>query len=106
MKTKPITPCPLAMMRAGIRLTIDAAVLVHLGRVGLSQATVNDIVAATGQPYASVQLSLDRLRDLGLIVRATRTNRQGRAYAYCASVRGWELLTAPADFSMFQQPVK
>ena len=48
MKTKPILPCPLALLRAGIHQMIDGAILVHLGRCGLSCATMTDIQEATG----------------------------------------------------------
>ena len=106
MKTKPILPCPLALLRAGIHQMIDGAILVHLGRCGLSCATMTDIQEATGGNRETVRTAVERLMDLKLVVRASRSNGAGRAFSYCVSVRGWELLTAPADFSMFQQPVK
>lgn len=105
MKTKPILPCPAAMLRAGIHQMLDAAILVHLGRCGLSCATMNDLIDATGGNRETVRTAVERLMDLHLVVRASRSNGAGRAFAYCVSVRGWGLLTAPADFSMFQQPV-
>ena len=106
MKLKTLTPDPATMLRAGLTTLSDAAVLVHAGRCGLCGCTINDLMESVRIPYNTASQCADRLRDAGFLTRFSRTNRRGRAYWYVATVKGWELLTTPADVHLFPDALK
>jgi hypothetical protein len=101
MKLKSLTPDPATLLAAGLTTLSDAAVLVHAGRCGLCGCTVNELSEALRMPFNSVSQCADRLRELGLLSRFSRTNRRGRAYWYVVTARCWEVLTTPPDVHLF-----
>jgi DNA-binding MarR family transcriptional regulator len=109
MKLKCLTPDPATLLAAGLNTLSDAAVLVHAGRCGLSGCTVNELSDALRMPYGTITQCLERLRDLGMVTRFSRTNRRGRAYWYVVTVKSWEVLTTQPDvhlFSWASKPLK
>ena len=107
MKAKPILADPLAAFGAGVRHMVDFAVLVHIGRCGLHGATRQGIVdCVPGSGYRIIWCAVDRLAEMGMIVAYGKNNSQVRASRYVVTVKGWELLTRPADFTMFPDAMK
>lgn len=108
MKCKTIIADPHALLKAGVRNTLDLAILIHLGRCGLQGATVPTMVMSLGEPYSSIRFGIDRLAELGLVLPVCRRNTAGRAEVWVVTVRAWDALTKPADFSAFpnsQNPI-
>ena len=103
MKLKPILADPLNMDRAGVTTCKLAATFVHIGRCGLVGTTIPSMTRDTGINGSTLTSHFNILQELKLITPFARTNAKGRAVSYCVTVKGWEVLTRPADFSMFQQ---
>jgi len=101
MKLKPILPDPILMHRAGIRQTVGAAILVHLGRCGLQGATCGSIMDTLRLTYGGADSAIHRLAQDGFILTYGRHNGRGRAKRYTITAKGWELLTRPGDFECF-----
>jgi hypothetical protein len=103
MKPKPIIADPLILDRAGISTTRQAAIFIHIGRCGLIGTTIPQITEALAINHSTVRETIYILsEDLKLVTEAGRSNTKGRAFNYVVTIRGWQLLTSPADFSMFQ----
>ena len=94
------------MFAAGVRMGIDMAILVHMGRCGLQGSTMRGLAEHFSQPYETARCAVDRLADMGLVVEVYRRNNAGRAFVWTVSAKGWELITTPGDFSMFPQALK
>ena len=88
-------------LSAGLTSLSQAATLVHVGRTGLQGARVDTISAGTRMSYNTVQAHLYKLLELGLITRFSRSNAQGRAFYWCATVKGWGVLTTAPDVELF-----
>lgn len=101
MKTKPIFPDALTLRSAGVRTLTDMIVLVHLGRCGISGATVNGCADALRLNHNTVYTSLERLTDVKLVTRVSVIRKQGLPALYVVTVSGWNALTKPADYSLF-----
>ena len=101
MKTNPIIADPMALDRVGVVSTKQAGVLIHIGRCGLVGTTIPEMSTALRINGSTLTHIVGVLVDLKLITSAVRYNKQGRARNYVVTVRGWNLLTEPADFSMF-----
>ncbi len=101
MKLKPIIADPMALDRAGIVTNRQSAILIHIGRCGLLGTTIPHITKSLKISGNSVTAIVAKLCELSLITGAWVGNSQGRPRNYVCTVRGWNLLTQPADFSMF-----
>jgi len=101
MKTKQIIADPLRLYALGLRNLMDMAILVHIGRCGIIGAKRTSIAAHIGTTYETARTGTDRLCELGLVTSVSRENRAGLPHNFVCTVRGWNLLTQPSDFSMF-----
>jgi len=101
MNPKTIVPDPFTFHQAGIGTTQQAAILVHIGRSGLQGCRIDGIGDALRMSASTVQSVCYKLQDMGLVVRFGRTNRRGRAFYWTVTVRGWTLLTTPAEVDLF-----
>lgn len=101
MKTKAILPDPLLLDRAGITTTRQAAIFIHIGRCGLLGTTIPAATRALKINPSTVAQTIHGLCELKLVTAYGKQTGQGRAANYVVTVPGWNLLTAPADFSMF-----
>lgn len=101
MKVKPIIADPLRLYELGLRNLMDMAILIHIGRCGLIGAKRQSIADAMGVCYDTARSGVDRLIDNGLVTSISRDYRPGSPHNFVCTVRGWNLLTTPADFSMF-----
>lgn len=101
MKPRTINPDPFLLDRANVITLRQSAVFIHIGRCGLLGTTIPAITECLGYSGGTVTNIIDTLQGLELIMPTSRANSQGRARNYVVTVKGWELLTAPADFSMF-----
>jgi hypothetical protein len=99
--TKAIIADPLRLYELGLRNLMDMAILVHIGRCGLVGTTRKSISEILKVSYDTARCGVDRLQDLKLVTPASRDHGPGSAYNMVCTVRGWNLLTQPADFSMF-----
>lgn len=99
--TKPIIADPLRLYALGLRNLMDMAILVHVGRCGLIGARRRSIAEHIKVGYDTARTGTDRLAELGLITCISKDQRPGKAHNFVCTVRGWKLLTMPADFSMF-----
>jgi hypothetical protein len=101
MKKTTIIADPFTLLKAGVRNTMDLAVLIHLGRCGLQGSTVPQMLEHFHEPYSSIRCAIDRLEELDLCLAVCRKNNSGRAQVWVVSVSAWTLLVTPADFSLF-----
>ena len=101
IKTKPIIADPLTFMRAGLVTLSQAVVLVHVGRTGLQGARVETICDGTGLNYNTIYAIFNKLLDLGLVTRFSRSNAQGRAFFWACTVKGWSVLTTAPEVELF-----
>jgi hypothetical protein len=101
MKCKPIIADPMRLYELGLRNLMDMAILVHIGRCGLVGAKRTTISEVMNVSYETARSGVDRLCDLGLLTSISRDYRAGCPHNFVCTVRGWDLLTKPADFSMF-----
>lgn len=99
--TKAIIADPLSLYELGIRNLMDMAILVHIGRCGLVGATRKSISEILKVSYDTARSGVDRLQDIKLVTPASRDHGPGCAYNMVCTVRGWNLLTQPADFTLF-----
>lgn len=96
--TKPIIADPLRLYELGLRNLMDMAILVHIARCGLIGARRASIADAIKVPYDTAHSGVVRLKELGLV---TAGNRPHTGHSMVCTVRGWNLMTQPADFTMF-----
>jgi hypothetical protein len=101
IQTKPIIADPLRLYELGVRNLMDMAILIHIGRCGIIGARRRSIADHISVSYDTARTGTDRLWDLGLITSASRDHGPGLAHNLVCTVRGWNLLTQPADFTMF-----
>ena len=101
MKPKTIIADPLRLYELGLRNLMDMAILIHIGRCGIVGAKRTSIAALMKVGYDTARSGVDRLCELGLITSVSRDYRAGLPHNFVCTVRGWKLLTEPADFSMF-----
>lgn len=101
MKVKPIIADPLRLYELGIRNLMDMAILIHIGRCGLIGAKRQSIADTIKVSYDTARSGVDRLIEHGLVTAACRDHGPGLAHNMVCTVRGWNLLTMPADFTMF-----
>lgn len=101
MKLKPIIADPLRLYELGLRNLMDMAILVHIGRCGIIGSKRTAIAAVMGVNYDTARSGVDRLCELGLVTSVSRDQTSGLPFNFVCTVRGWNLLTYPADFSMF-----
>jgi DNA-binding MarR family transcriptional regulator len=101
MKGNTIVADPYQFLSAGVHATLEAAILTHIGRCGTIGAKASTLQGVVRGNYNTITTALGRLQDKGLLTRYARSNRQGRAYFWTVTGAGWELLTRPADLSMF-----
>ena len=97
----PIIADPLRFYALGIRNLMDMAALVHIGRCGLIGCTRMGIAKLLGVEYDTARNGVDRLAKRGLITCVSRHGTPGWTQDFTCTAAGWELLTQPADFSMF-----
>lgn len=84
---------PYNFRAAGIFSMSEAVALTHLGRCGTLGCRMNDIANACDYPHSTAISVVDRLVEKGFVTRYSRSNRQGRAFHWCVTPAGWELLT-------------
>lgn len=101
MKLKPIIADPLRLYELGLRNLMDMAILIHIGRCGIVGAKRASIAALMNVGYETARSGVDRLCELGLITSVSRDYRAGLPHNFVCTLRGWKLLTEPADFTMF-----
>ena len=109
MKPRAIIADPLHLDRVGVTTTRQAAIFIHVGRCGLLGTTIPAASKVLGFHVSTVAQTMDALCEARLVTAYGRASGQGRAINYVVTGRGWEVLTAPADFSMFphaQQALK
>jgi hypothetical protein len=109
MNTKPIIADPMRLYALGLRNLMDMAMLIHIGRCGLIGSQRKAMAEVLGVCYNTTCSGVARLEDLKLITCISRDYKQGGPMNYVCTVRGWKLLTEPADFSIFphcQLPLK
>lgn len=106
MKARQIIADPLALDRAGITSCKHAAVFVHMGRCGLVGSTIARTAEALQMCPSTVRSLIGKLEEDKLIVRVFRANSKGRTVQYVVTVKGWEILTKPADLAMFPWAMK
>ncbi len=99
----PIVADPLALDRAGVCTARQMAIFIHVGRCGLCGVTIPQMTAGLRVCGSTVTSVVNGLLELGLVTSAGRSNAKGRTITYVVTVKGWGVLTAPADFSMFSQ---
>ena len=99
--TKPIIADPLRLYELGLRNLMDMAILVHIGRCGLIGAKRQSVADTIKVSYDTARSGVDRLIEHGLVTTASRDHGPGLAHNMVCTVRGWNLLTQPADFTMF-----
>jgi hypothetical protein len=103
MKTKPIIADPLRLYALGLRNLMDMAILVHIGRCGILGARNSSIAEMLHAPYDTARSGTRRLKVLGLITTVSKDQSSGLPHNFVCTIRGWKMLTEPADFSMFHQ---
>jgi hypothetical protein len=101
MKVKPIIADPMRLYELGLRNLMDMAILVYIGRCGIIGAKRKAIAEEMKVHYHTAFSGVDRLIDLGLVTSISRDHRPGSPHNFVCTLRGWDLLTKPADFSMF-----
>lgn len=101
MKLKTIQTDPLKFLRGGINTMQQAAVLVHIGRTGLQGCRIDEIADSCRLSASTVACIATNLQAAGYATRFSRSNRKGRAFHWVATVKGWDLLTQPADVDLF-----
>lgn len=101
MKTKAIIADPMRLFELGLRNLMDMAILVHIGRCGIIGAKRTSIAAAHRVSYDTARSGVDRLCELGLVTSISKDYSVGTPFNFVCTVKGWNLLTTPADFSMF-----
>lgn len=106
MKAKTIVADMYQLLHAGVRTLLQACVLIHVGRVGLQGVTVTKLAEHLEAGESTVNGVLIVLMELKLVTRFTRSSRRGRAHHYVCSVKGWDLLTRPADYSLYPDALK
>jgi len=99
--TKPIIADPLRLYELGLRNLMDMAILIHIGRCGLIGAKRQSVADTIKVSYDTARSGVDRLIEHGLVTTASRDHGPGLAHNMVCTVRGWNLLTQPADFTMF-----
>lgn len=106
MKAKQIVADIYQLLAAGVNTILQAAVLIHVGRVGLQGVTVTELARQLEVSESSVNGVLIALVELKMITRFTRRGARGRAYHYVCSVKGWDVLTRPVDYSLYPDALK
>lgn len=105
MKKRTLVADPYQFLAANVHTMSEAACLTHVGRCGFVGCPVSTLQDALRLPYNTITQCMDRLADKGLVKRYSRSNRKGRAYHWCASVDGWNLLTTEPDLNLFPYAV-
>lgn len=98
---KPIIADPMRLYSFGLRNLMDMVILVHIGRCGLVGARRTSIAEMLGVSYHTARSGVDRLQEHRLITVISRDHGPGLAYSMVVTLKGWKLLTQPADFSLF-----
>jgi len=98
---KPIIADPMRLYALGLRNLMDMAILVHIGRCGLVGARRTSIAEMLGVSYDTARSGVDRLQEHRLITVISRDHGPGLAYSMVVTLKGWKVLTQPADFSLF-----
>lgn len=106
MKAKTITADIYQLLHAGVNTILQSAILIHVGRVGLQGVTVTELAAQMEVGESTVHGVLIVLTDLKLVTRFTRRGARGRAHHYVCSVKGWDILTRPVDYSLYPDALK
>ncbi|MFZ9938464.1 MAG: hypothetical protein ACO3JG_15610 [Luteolibacter sp.] len=94
---------PLLIHAAGVRTMTELVLFIHIGRCGLVGCRRRDLAQRFRIAYETVVCACERLAELKLITEASRDTGRGCAINYIVTRKGWELLTTPADFSLFPQ---
>jgi hypothetical protein len=102
MKTKPIIADPLNLDHAGITTCRLAATFIHVGRCGLVGTTIPRMTRDIKVNPSTLCDHINTLQELGLVVAFSKSNSKSTVRHYCVTIKGWSVLTAQADFSMFQ----
>lgn len=98
---KPIIADPMRLYALGLRNLMDMAILVHIGRCGLVGARRTSIAEMLGVSYDTARSGVDRLQEHRLVTVISRDHGPGLAHSMVVTLKGWKLLTQPADLSMF-----
>lgn len=88
-------------MDSGLNTLGQAAVFVHLGRCGLTGASIPSTGEALGMNLNTVYSAFTILEDLKLAVRYAKSNRQGRCFLYTVTRKGWRILTEGANLELY-----
>jgi len=106
MKAKTIVADIYQLFHAGIKTLLQAAVFIHVGRVGLQGGTIAEMARHLQVGDSTVNSVLIVLCDLKLVTSYTRRGSSGRARHYICTVKGWDILTRPVDYSLYPDALK
>lgn len=98
---KTIMPDPVRLFRYGVRNLMDLAILVHIGRCGLTGARVGETAALLEVDPHTVWSGIRRLRALKMVTKGGQMTRPGSPHWFVVTVGGWELLTDAPDYSPY-----
>lgn len=91
----------MRLFELGLRNLMDMAIMIHIGRCGIIGAKRTTIAAALRVSYDTARSGVDRLCELGLVTSISKDHTQGTPMNFVCTLKGWKLLTTPADFTLF-----
>lgn len=91
----------MRLFELGLRNLMDMAIIIHIGRCGIIGAKRTTIAASLGVSYDTARSGVDRLCELGLVTSISKDHTQGTPMNFVCTVKGWNLLTMRADFTLF-----
>ncbi len=87
-------PNPILIHKAGIKNTLDFAVLWHLAECGITGSTLPQILEAMGRTNENtLRGSVARMEDLKLLVSAPKRDLPGHPLVWTISCIGYRLMT-------------
>lgn len=88
-----IPPNPTFIYRAGIKNTLDFALLWHLALCGLTGSVMSDLLESIGANENTLRGGLARLESLKLAVATPNRDLPGHPLAWVCSRLGYRLMT-------------
>ena len=92
-------PNPILVYRAGIKNTLDFAILWHLANVGLTGSTFPQLMEALGAADPTLRGGLARLETLKMVVAAPNRDRPGHPLTWVSSRISYRLMTGHLNAS-------
>lgn len=88
-----IPPNPILVSKAGIKNTLDFAVLWHLALCGLTGSTISGMMEALGVSDGTLRTGLARLEAMKLVVASYNRDLPGHPLSFVCSRLGYRLMT-------------